>query len=66
MADIGKIRSRLSWESELPIEAGVKIMLANIDYWWQAPVWTQAAIAVETSDWFNYLAPANASPIAAE
>jgi len=56
LADITKIRTRLGWRPEVPIEAGVKIMLANIDYWRAAPVWTPEAIASATRDWFKYLA----------
>jgi UDP-glucose 4-epimerase len=30
-------------------------MLAAIDYWRDAPVWTPQSIATATADWFNYL-----------
>ena len=39
----------------MPIEEGVRIMLENIDYWRDAPVWTSERIAEATSDWFRYL-----------
>ena len=32
-------------------------MLANIDYWRDAPVWTADKIAEATEDWFAYLSP---------
>jgi UDP-glucose 4-epimerase len=35
----------------------VKVMLQNIDYWRDAPVWTASRIAEATSDWFHFLAP---------
>lgn len=54
-ADISKIRRELSWQPKVDFETGVKIMLDNIDYWRDAPVWTAASIAKATSDWFKYL-----------
>jgi UDP-glucose 4-epimerase len=30
-------------------------MLDHIDYWQEAPLWTSAAIADATADWFKYL-----------
>ena len=30
-------------------------MLAHIDYWRDAPVWTPETIAMATADWFKYL-----------
>jgi UDP-glucose 4-epimerase len=32
-------------------------MLANIDYWRDAPVWTVASIERATADWFRLLDP---------
>jgi UDP-glucose 4-epimerase len=37
------------------IKQGVDNVLANIDYWKSAPVWTPATIATATEDWFKYL-----------
>jgi len=37
-------------------EEGVKHILANIDYWREAPVWTAETIETATKDWFRYLA----------
>jgi UDP-glucose 4-epimerase len=34
---------------------GVRVMLENIDYWRDAPVWTASRIAEATSDWFRFL-----------
>ena len=31
------------------------IILKNIDYWKEAPVWTPETIKKETTDWFKYL-----------
>jgi len=54
-ADIGKIRSLLGWETRVSFENGVKIMLENIEYWREAPVWTPESITKATSAWFKYL-----------
>lgn len=54
-ADIAKIRRLLNWRPKVSFEAGVKIMLDNIDYWRQAPIWTPESIKQATSDWFRYL-----------
>ena len=54
-ADITKIRRELGWEPKVTLEEGVKIMLANIEYWRQAPVWDVAKIQQATKTWFKYL-----------
>ncbi|RDI45131.1 hypothetical protein [Aquicella lusitana] len=56
MADVSKIRSALDWRAKVSIEDGVKIMLNNIDYWQEAPVWTPESIADAASVWFKCLA----------
>jgi UDP-glucose 4-epimerase len=55
LANIERIQSTLGWAPKVPIEDGVRIMLDNIDYWRDAPVWTEASIADATRDWFQYL-----------
>lgn len=59
-ADTAKIHSQLNWQAKVPIEQGVKIMLENIDYWREAPVWTPETIADATSVWFKCLGTATA------
>lgn len=54
-ADITKAQRVLGWEPKVSFEDGVSIMLENIDYWRQAPVWEPASIAHATRDWFAYL-----------
>ena len=54
-ADIAKIRRDLKWQPKVDIKQGVDNVLANIDYWKSAPVWTPATIATATEDWFKYL-----------
>lgn len=56
-ADTAKIKKMLNWAPRVSFEAGVKEILANIDYWRKAPVWTPENIADVTRDWFKYLAP---------
>jgi UDP-glucose 4-epimerase len=54
-ADTSKIEKALSWKAETTLEEGVARILANIDYWREAPVWTPDSIGEATSDWFKYL-----------
>ncbi len=54
-ADTEKIKRLLRWEPKISIEEGVGILLDNIDYWRQAPVWNPDSIAEATRDWFKYL-----------
>jgi len=56
-ADTSKIRRVLNWQPRVSFEQGVEIMLANIDYWREAPVWNPATIADATKEWFQYLSP---------
>lgn len=55
LADISKIKKLLGWSPKVTFEAGVKQMLKNIDYWRQAPVWTEEKIQKATKEWFKYL-----------
>lgn len=57
-ADITKIKTKLEWTPKVSIEDGVAAILDQIDYWREAPVWTEATIATATSDWFKYLGKA--------
>jgi UDP-glucose 4-epimerase len=54
-ADTMKIRRILGWRPKVSLEAGVEVMLANIDYWRSAPVWDPESISHATQDWFAYL-----------
>ncbi len=55
LADISRIGAALGWQPQVGIEAGVRLMLENIEYWRDAPVWTSETIAEATQDWFKYL-----------
>ncbi len=54
-ADISRIKNELDWSPQISIEEGVSILLENIDYWLDAPVWTPDKISDATKDWFRYL-----------
>jgi len=54
-ADTTKIRKLLGWKPEVSFEQGIKIVLDNIEFWREAPVWTPEKIEIATKDWFKYL-----------
>jgi UDP-glucose 4-epimerase len=54
-ADVTRIRTLLGWQAKVKFEDGVRIMLENIGYWRDAPLWTPEKIARATEDWFKYL-----------
>lgn len=54
-ADITKITSELGWKPEISFEEGVKMLVKEIDYWRDAPLWDENSIAKATESWFRYL-----------
>jgi UDP-glucose 4-epimerase len=60
-ADIGKIRSELNWAPKVSFEEGVGRVLAAIDYWRDAPLWTPDTIAQATTVWFKTMASPQAT-----
>lgn len=54
-ADTTKIQKILKWKPEVSFEEGVAILLRNIDYWRDAPVWTPESINEATREWFKFL-----------
>ena len=54
-ADISKAKTMLNWRPKVSLEEGVAILLENIDYWREAPVWDKDSIAIATEKWFEYL-----------
>ena len=54
-ADLSKIKSHLDWQPEVSLEEGIEIVLENIDYWKDAPLWTPESIEVATKSWFSHL-----------
>jgi len=55
-ADITKVTTDTNWKPTISIEHGIELMLDNIDYWRDAPVWNADSIASATKSWFKYLA----------
>ncbi len=55
-ADISKITDELDWKPRVSFEEGVERILANIDYWREAPLWEPDSIEKATETWFRYLA----------
>jgi len=53
--DISKIKKMIGWQPKISLEEGVKILLNNIDYWRNAPVWTPESITEATKEWFKLL-----------
>jgi len=56
-ADVGKITRELNWAPNVSFEEGVGRVLAEIDYWQDAPLWDPASIAQATKVWFDMLSP---------
>jgi len=54
-ADISKAKQLLDWCPKVSFEDGVEILLSNIDYWDDAPIWDKHSIAKATEKWFEYL-----------
>lgn len=54
-ADTAKIRRLLDWKPEVTLEQGVANMLACLEDWRDAPVWTPKSIEVATKSWFDNL-----------
>ena len=58
-ADISKIRRELGWAPRISFEEGVAKVVANIDYWRNAPLWDAQSISKATESWFKYLGGAS-------
>jgi UDP-glucose 4-epimerase len=55
LADIAKIERALGWKPRVTLEEGVHEMLAHIEAWRTAPVWTPESITEATASWFRHL-----------
>jgi UDP-glucose 4-epimerase len=58
-ADITAITRDLGWRPEVSFEQGVSNILAQIDYWREAPLWDPQSIAQASKVWFQYMAEAD-------
>jgi UDP-glucose 4-epimerase len=56
-ADITRITTELGWKPQLSFEDGVANIVANIDYWRNAPLWDPDSIANATKTWFEFMTP---------
>jgi len=54
-ADISKAKKLISWAPKVSFEEGVQIMIKNIDYYKDAPLYDEAKIKLATKTWFKYL-----------
>ena len=54
-ADISRIRNELGWSPQVSFEEGVSKVVANIEYWRDAPLWDSESINKATQSWFKYL-----------
>ena len=54
-ADITKITRDLGWKQQVSFEQGVAKIVAEIDYWRDAPLWDADSIAKATAGWFRTL-----------
>ncbi len=54
-ADTSLIQSLLDWEPVTTFEEGVAQMLAHLEDWREAPVWTSSGIKHATETWFKFL-----------
>lgn len=56
-ADITRITQELDWHQQVSFEQGVANIVANIEYWRNAPLWNPASIADATKTWFEFMSP---------
>ena len=54
-ADISKAKKFLSWKPQVTLEKGLNVVIKNINYWKDAPLWTPKKIKLATKDWFKYI-----------
>jgi len=54
-ADIQRIGSLLNWKPQVTFEEGVGRLVAGIEAWKDAPVWTPETIHEATRTWFKHL-----------
>jgi len=45
----------LGWKYKIGIKDGINLVLKDINYWRNAPLWSPTKIKLATADWFKYL-----------
>ena len=58
-ADIKKIKKLVNWKPKVSFEEGVNLILDNIDYWKNSPLWNKKTIHKATSKWFEFMGKKN-------
>jgi UDP-glucose 4-epimerase len=54
-ANISRITTELGWQPKVSFEEGLARIMAQIDYWRDAPLWDAGSIADATRTWFAHL-----------
>jgi UDP-glucose 4-epimerase len=54
-ANISRITTELGWQPQVSFEEGVRRIVAQINYWRDAPLWDAVSIADATRTWFAHL-----------
>tara|TARA_B100001027_G_C16248803_1_gene323376 strand:+ start:466 stop:1443 length:978 start_codon:yes stop_codon:yes gene_type:complete len=54
-ANINLVRKELKWQPKITIEKGISLILKDLNYWENAPLWTPNKIKNATKDWFRYI-----------
>ena len=54
-ADISKICDELSWSPKVGIEQGMRLIMSDLSFWKDAPIWDVKSIESATKDWFKLL-----------
>jgi UDP-glucose 4-epimerase len=54
-SDNTNIKKYLKWKPKVSLKDGVSILLKNINYWKDAPLWTPSKIKSATKEWFKFL-----------
>lgn len=54
-ANILKVKKVLKWKQKISFNEGISIVLKNINYWKNAPLWDKGKINLATKNWFRYL-----------
>jgi UDP-glucose 4-epimerase len=60
-AEISRIKEELGWSPRVSFEEGVSRIVADIEYWRDAPLWDASSISKATESWFKYLGNAHVS-----
>jgi len=54
-AEISKAKELLHWIPQVSLRQGITKMLAELEYWKDAPLWDPESISRETKEWFQFL-----------